>query len=146
MNRSTLLLRISSILWAVWGFVHIAAGVLTLKKVFADQTAEAFHGITAAVELSTLQLDYPPAVSAVLCQHGYNLAWAGIVTFLCAPLIWRSKRLAVYLAALVGGSIDIGYFIFIDLGGFATPPGPQMTYICAAAVITGLVGIRGASR
>lgn len=141
-RQSRLLLRVSAVLWVVWGLVHVMAGVLTMKGVAEDRIAEAFHGITAKAELSTLQLDYPEAVGAVLSQHGFNLAWAGLVTFGCALLIWRANRLAVYLAALVGGLLDLGYFIFIDLGGFATAPGPQMTYVCAGAIATGLLGIR----
>lgn len=135
------LFRASAVLWAIWGIVHIFAGFMTLKFIGAGQTAEAFHGITSAVDIASLRLEYPAAVSAVLSQHGFNLAWFGLVTLVASPFVWRQRSLAVYLAALVGGLADVGYFVFIDLGGFATPPGPQMTWICAAAVITGLAGV-----
>ncbi|MEM8709692.1 MAG: hypothetical protein AAGG01_01970 [Planctomycetota bacterium] len=136
------LLRISAILWVIWGVVHVAAGVITLKLLGEERTAEAIHGIASKVALETLQMSYPAAVSALLSQHALNLAWFGAVTLVCSPFIWRGSRSAVYLAALVGGLADFAYFLFIDLGGFATPPGPQMTYICATAIVAGLIGLR----
>lgn len=138
------LFRLSAVLWAVWGLVHILAGVMTLRGTTTGQTAEAFHGILAAVDLATLQIAYPDGVAAVLAQHGFNLAWFGIVTLIAAPFVWRRIPAAVCLAALVGGLADIGYFLFIDLGGYALPPGPQMTYICAAAIGTGFAGLYAA--
>ncbi|QDU65275.1 hypothetical protein [Engelhardtia mirabilis] len=120
-RRANVLLRISAVLWVIWGLVHLLAGVMTVKGVVTGRTAEAFHAITSKVELSTLELDYPDAVGAVLCQHGFNLGWAGLVTFVCALLVWRANRSAVYLACLVGGLFDLGDFVFIDLGGFAPP-------------------------
>lgn len=134
------LLRTSTVLWVVWGLVHIFAGAITLKLIGEGKTAEAVHGITAKVELSTLQLEYPAALDALLSQHAFNLLWAGLVTTVAAPFVWRGHNLGIIIAALVGGLFDLGYFLFIDLGDFATPPGPQMTYICAAAIITGLIG------
>lgn len=134
--------RLSAVLWAVWGLVHIAAGALTLNFIGSGQTAQAVHGIAAAVELASVTIDYPAAVSAILQQHGFNLLWIGVVTLGAAPFVWRRHAGAVYLAALTGGLTDAGYFLFIDLGGFALPPGPQMTWICAAAVISGFMALR----
>ncbi|MEO1279455.1 MAG: hypothetical protein AAFV77_10920, partial [Planctomycetota bacterium] len=70
----------------------------------------------------------------------------GLVTTVAAPFVWRGRRAMVFTAVLVGGCADLAYFIFIDLGGFANPPGPQMTWICAAAIVTGLLGVRLASQ
>ncbi|MEO0478001.1 MAG: hypothetical protein AAF196_00835 [Planctomycetota bacterium] len=139
---SRILLRASCILWVVWGVVHIFAGVVTLQMISEGDNAEAFHGILSKIELSTLQGDYPDPVMALFSQHALNLAWFGVVTLLCAPWVWRGARSAVYLAALVGGMADLAYFLFIDLGGYALPPGPQMTYICAAAIVSGVLGLR----
>lgn len=130
--------RIAAILWVVWGVVHVFAGVVTLQLLTADKTAEAVHGIASKVDLATLQIRYPPAVSALLAQHAINLLWFGLVTTVAAPFVWRGARQAVYLAALVGGLADLAFFLCIDLGGYATPPGPQMTYICLAAILTSL--------
>ena len=138
------LLRASAILWAIWGLVHILAGVMTLVTLQAGETAKAIHAIAQRGSLENLQLAYPEALVAILSQHGFNLAWFGLVTLAASPFVWRGRKDAIYLAALVGGLADTGYFVFIDLGGYALPPGPQMTWICAAAIITGLVGLRGA--
>lgn len=136
------LFRTSAFLWLIWGAVHILAGVMTVKQVVAGQTAEAIQAITSAVELSALQMVYPDALSAVLGQHGFNLGWFGVVTLVCSVFVWRRRVTAVYLAALVGGLADLGYFIFVDVPGYALPPGPQMTWICAGAIITGLGAVR----
>ena len=135
------LFRTSAVLWAIWGFVHIFAGYMTMSQISAGNVANAIHGITSVVPLEQLELAYPTAVGALLSQHGFNLAWFGVVTFVAAPFIWRRLPVAVFIAALVGGLADMGYFIYIDLGGFALPPGPQMTWICAGAILTGLTGI-----
>ncbi|GAB5536260.1 MAG: hypothetical protein Rubg2KO_25090 [Rubricoccaceae bacterium] len=129
------LFRLSAILWVIWGGVHILGGVMTLRFIGNGQTAEAFHGILAALDLASLQITYPDGIAAILQQHGFNLAWFGLVTLVAAPFVWRRIPAAVYVAALVGGLADMGYFLFIDLGGYALPPGPQMTYICAAAIL-----------
>ncbi|MEL6330098.1 MAG: hypothetical protein AAFR38_10580 [Planctomycetota bacterium] len=150
-SRSTMrptarwLLRASAVLWAIWGIVHVLAGVMTLRLLLAGRTAEAIQGITARVPLEELAGDYHPAASAVLSQHAMNLAWFGLVTLIAAPFVWIGRRAMVYTAVLVGGMADLAFFIFIDLGGFAAPPGPQMTYICAGAIVTGLLGVRFAA-
>jgi hypothetical protein len=146
MKTTVWLHRISAILWGIWGAVHILAGVMTLVTLRAGETARAIGAITDKVDIQLLQHDYHPAVAALISQHGLNLAWFGLVTLVAAPFVWRQRRWAVYLAVLVGGFADLGYFLFIDLGGFANPPGPQMTWICAAAIITGLVGQRKLTR
>ena len=141
-SRSLPSLRIASVLWVIWGAVHLFAGIFTLWLIGHGDDAEAIHGIVGAVELASLQLDYPPGVMAILSQHALNLAWFGALTLACAPWVWRGRLWAILLASLVGGLADLAYFLFIDLGGYATPPGPQMTIICAAAVALGLWGAR----
>lgn len=136
------LLRASAVLFVLWGIVHVLAGVMTLRLLLTGSTDRAIQGITSAVPLDELANDYHPAVDAVLSQHAMNLAWFGLVTLIAAPFIWKGRASAVYVAALVGGMADLAYFIFVDLGGFATLPGPQMTYICAAAIVTGFLGLR----
>ena len=93
-SSSPLLLRIAAVLWVIWGVVHLFAGIVTLKLIFAGDHAEAFHGILAKVELSTLRMDYPDSVMALFCQHAMNLAWFGAVTLICAPWVWRGARSA----------------------------------------------------
>lgn len=134
--RSTLLLRIAAVLWVVWGLVHMLAGILTMSR----DTTGAVQGIADAVEPTSLEMDYPDAVGAVINQHGFNLLWIGIVTLVCSALIWRRSVAAVFLAALVGGLADVGYFLFLDLGEFVNfVPGTVMTIFSATAIITSFV-------
>ncbi|MEM1178168.1 MAG: hypothetical protein AAGM22_07485 [Acidobacteriota bacterium] len=133
-STRTLLLRTSALLWIVWGLVHMLAGVMTLSQ----DTAGAIQGIADGVDPALIAMDYPAAAGGIINQHGFNLLWFGVVTVACAPFIWRGSWTGIWLAALVGGLADVGYFIFIDLGGFARfVPGTVMTIVSATAIITG---------
>ncbi|MEM9843428.1 MAG: hypothetical protein AAF965_01395 [Pseudomonadota bacterium] len=126
------LLRISAVLWAIWGAVHIFAGVIIITS---DATG-AVQAVADAVDPQTLVRDYPAAAGALFNQHGWNLGWIGLVTLLCAVLIWRRNMTAVWLAALVGGLADIGYFVFLDLPGHVHfVPGTLMTVFSASAIL-----------
>jgi len=107
---------------------------------FQGNTAEALHGIAGKVDLTSLQMEYPLVVIATLKQHAFNLGWFGLVAFIGSIFIWRKNQYAIFLCALVGGLGDLGYFVFIDLEGIALPPGPQMTWISAAAIILSFYG------
>lgn len=99
-------------------------------------TSDAVAGIADAIPPETLAMDYPAAAGAVLKQHGWNLAWIGLTTALCALAMWRPRLWPVLLAALVGGLADLGYFIFMDLGGYSKfVPGTVMTLVSSAAIV-----------
>jgi len=144
--REATLFRSSSVLWAIWGAVHIFFGVYLLYLLQSGSVGEAFHGIAGQAELSTFLLDYPYGAAAVLKQHSYNLVWFGLVTLTGSVWVWRRSLQAAALCAIVGGLADLGYFIYIDLGGLAVFPGPQMTWIAAAAIgLSGYAVFRGKS-
>lgn len=135
-NLSTLL-KVSTILWMIWGLVHILAGVMTMKGILTDDISSSVVGIADAVDPSTLQMDYPKATGAVIGQHGFNLFWIGIVTFISAFFIWKGNKNAIFLAAITGGLADLGYFLFLDLGGYVKfVPGTIMTIISSLAIVT----------
>ena len=81
-------LRIAAVLWVIWGLVHALAGIL----VITGDTASGFQAIADAVDPSTLQMDYPAAAGAILGQHGFNLFWIGLVTFISAFYIWNGGK------------------------------------------------------
>ena len=136
MKTSSLLFRISSVLWIIWGLVHILAGVMTMKGILTDDISSSVAGIADAVDPSTLQMDYPKAAGAIIGQHGFNLFWIGIVTFLSAFYVWKGNKNAIFLAAITGGLADLGYFLFMDLGGYVNfIPGTVMTLVSSAAII-----------
>lgn len=134
MNANTWALRSITILWIIWGLVHVLAGVMTMSL----EPAVAIAGIADGVDPRALtDLDYHPAAGAVLRQHGWNLAWLGATTVACGVLIWRRSETALWLAALVGGMADLGYFIFLDLPGHVNfVPGTVMTLVSGSAIVS----------
>ena len=135
--KITILLKASSILWIIWGVVHIFAGIMTMKGILTNDITASVSGIADAVNPESLKMDYPKAAGAVIGQHGFNLFWIGIVTFISAFFVWKGNRNAIFLAALTGGLADLGYFIFMDLGGFVNfVPGTVMTIVSFLAIST----------
>ena len=131
-NQTILLLKISSVLWVIWGLVHMFAGVIVISQ----DAAGAVAAIADAVEPTLVAGDYHPAVGAVLNQHGYNLLWIGAFTVVGGVMIWRQSVVFIFMTAVVGWVTDVGYFIFMDLGGFVHfVPGTVMTIVSSAAVI-----------
>jgi len=137
MKSLSALFKVSSVLWIVWGLVHVLAGVMVMKGILTDNISESVIAIADAVKPEVLTMDYPEASGAIIGQHGFNLFWIGIVTFICAFYIWKGNKNAIFLAAITGGLADLGYFLFMDLGGFVKfIPGTLMTIISALAIIT----------
>ncbi|MEO0724319.1 MAG: hypothetical protein AAFZ63_07250 [Bacteroidota bacterium] len=143
MNNFKTFLKISAALWVIWGLVHMFAGVMTISGVLGGDLSVPIAGIADAVNIETLKMDYPDALGGILNQHGFNLLWFGLITTIAAFYIWKGSANAVYLAAIVGGLADLGYFLFIDLGGFNNfVPGTVMTLISASAIILSVYAIR----
>ena len=136
MKNLSPLFKISSILWVIWGLVHILAGFMTTKGILTDDISASISGIADKVDPTTLQMDYPKAAGAIIGQHGFNLFWIGVVTFICAFYVWKGNKNAIFLAAITGGLADLGYFLFLDLGGYVNfMPGTVMTIVSSLAII-----------
>lgn len=107
-----------------------------MKGILIHDISSSIAGIADTINPSTLQIDYPEAAGAIIGQHGFNLFWIGIVTFISAFYVWKGNKNAIFLAAIVGGLADLGYFLFMDLGGFVKfVPGTVMTIVSASAII-----------
>jgi hypothetical protein len=131
-NNHKIALKFTAGLWVVWGLVHMFAGIITMAR----DTPEAVGGIADDVDESVVDIAYPDAAGAIINQHGWNLMWIGAVTLVCAYFIWRRSMPAAFLAGLVGGLADIGYFVFLDLGGYVKFfPGTVMTIFSASAIV-----------
>ncbi|WP_299218652.1 hypothetical protein [uncultured Aquimarina sp.] len=136
MKALKLLFKISAVLWIVWGLVHILAGVLTMNFTLSGDISSSIAGIADAISPETLQMDYPEAAGALIGQHGFNLFWVGIVTLISAFFIWKGNKNAIFLAAITGGLVDLGYFLFMDLGGYVNfVPGTVMTIVSGLAIV-----------
>ena len=100
-----------------------------------DITA-AVGGIADAVGPSLVDADYPAAAGAIIGQHGFNLLWIGVFTTVGAFYVWAGSRTGIFLTAIVGGFADLGYFLFMDLGGYVKfVPGTVMTIVSSLAII-----------
>ena len=98
--------------------------------------AAGFQAIADAVNPDELQADYHPAVGGILNQHGWNLLWGGVVTIIGAVFIWRGNLTAIWVTAMVGGLLDVGYLVFVDVPGFVNfVPGTLMTIISGSAIV-----------
>ncbi len=137
-NTQSLALKLAAVLWLVWGAIHVIAGVVIIS---APDAASAVQAVADAVPKEDLMFEAHPAASALYNQHGWNLGWIGAVTMVCAIYLWRgpvsaSWRTAAWVAALTGGMADVGYFVFMDLGGYVNfLPGGLMTYVSASAIL-----------
>ena len=108
-----------------------SAGLAILEMHLACYTQQA---IANAVELP--KINYPDALGAIMNQHGWNLVWFGVVTTVGGVFIWKGNITAIWLSAMIGGLADLGYFIFLDLGGHVKfVPGTVMTIIALAAIL-----------
>ena len=125
-------LRVTAILWLLWGLVHVLAGVMVLIN---DATG-GLRAVADAVDPAALLADYHGAVEGVLNQHGWNLGWFGVATIIGAAMIWRQNRTAIWVTGMVGGLADVGYLLFLDFPGYVNfVPGTVMTFISGAAVL-----------
>ncbi|MEM9839076.1 MAG: hypothetical protein AAF830_07970 [Pseudomonadota bacterium] len=127
-----LALRIASVLWVIWGLVHVLAGVLVIPV----DAASGFQAIADAVDPAEIEHDYHPAVAGILKQHAWNLAWGGSATIVGAFFIWRGNTTSIWVTAMVGGLLDVGYFVFLDIPGFVHfVPGTLMTIVSSSAIL-----------
>lgn len=126
------LLKIASALWVIWGLVHMLAGFIVIPS---DASA-GFAAIADAVPAEALQADYHEAVSGVLNQHGWNLLWGGAATVIGAVFIWRGNITAIWVTGMVGGLLDFGYLVFVDIPGYVHfVPGTLMTIVSSSAIL-----------
>ena len=137
MSRKTLstLLKTSAILWAIWGVFHLFIGIATLVLFNNGHPSGDFQSIPEMLNFTMFgnESQFPPL--ATLKQHAFNLAWIGLIVTIGSVYVWKKDKIAILTCAIIGGFADLGYFIYVDLPGYAISPGPEMTYIMATAII-----------
>lgn len=127
MNQRALF-RAASVLWAMWGLLHLVAGFVMMST-FANE----FDGVPESVTLAAMG-DMPFHVRRTLAEHNFNNMWFGLVVTVGSILVWRGSRLGVLLCAIVGGLAHLGFTIFMVVPGYSNPVGVAMTVIVGAAV------------
>ncbi len=137
-SRTALLLRTSAVLWWIWGLFHLFIGVALLVFLRGEHPVGQLAVIPGLLDLSFMGTPLRFAPVATLEQYSANLAWIGAVVTVGGVYVWRGSKNAIFFCALIAGLSDLAYFMFIDLAGYADPPGPQMTYICATAIALSL--------
>ncbi|MEO0487764.1 MAG: hypothetical protein AAF092_17840 [Pseudomonadota bacterium] len=124
-------LKRAAALWVVWGIVHLLAGVIVLSS----DASGGFAAIANAVDPDSLRHADEPAGAGILNQHGWNLAWGGAATVIGADFTWTANLTAIWVTAMVGGLLDIGYLLFVDVLGYVHSfPGALMTLNSASAI------------
>jgi hypothetical protein len=139
-KTNTLVLRGSAVLWAIWGIFHLFIGAYLLWVLHAEHPVGQLAEIPAVLDFGFMGTPARFATVASLKQHSFNLAWIGVAVTVGSVFVWRRNPLGIFFNAILGGCADLGYFLFVDLSGYADPPGPQMTYICATAIALSLYG------
>ncbi|MEO1404961.1 MAG: hypothetical protein AAFV54_00540 [Pseudomonadota bacterium] len=131
-NNQAIALKVAAVLWVIWGLVHMLAGVIIIPV----DASGGFQAIADAVDPQLLSADYHPAVGGILNQHGWNLLWGGAVTVIGAVFIWRQNFTAIWVTGMVGGLLDLGYLIFVDIPGYVLfVPGTVMTIVSGSAIV-----------
>ena len=65
--RPSLLLKISAVLWVVWGLVHSFAGII----VISGDTTSAIQAIADGVNPETLEANYPDALDCIFFGNNH---------------------------------------------------------------------------
>ena len=131
-DTQKLVLKITTVLWVIWGLVHAFAGVMIITQ----DASGGFAAIADAIDPALLVAEYHPAVGGILNQHGFNLLWIGTATIVGGVFIWRANITAIWVTAMVGGLADVGYLLFVDFPGYVNFfPGTVMTIISASATV-----------
>ena len=132
MTTGGFVLKVITVLWVIWGLVHMLAGAIVLS---GDAT-QGVQAIADAVPPEELIHGYHAAVGGILNQHGWNLGWFGLATVIGGVMIWRGNATALWVTALIGGMADVGYLFFVDVPGFVNfMPGTVMTLVSGSAIL-----------
>lgn len=109
MNK--IIFKVIAILWLIWSLLHIVPGMIAMTNALSGDISS-IQFLFPETNPSGMTSDYPNEVKAVLVtfgQHGFNLFWFGLITLVCAILIWKKQnKIAILIAAIVGGLADFG--------------------------------------
>lgn len=109
---------VGCIAFAEWGFIHIAAGVITVLPALKNECGKYFTNImgaaTEAIKTEFMTAKWPAYTNRVLLQHGINLGWIGVWSCGCCYAIIHPTR-AMWCLCLAPWLFDVGYFVGFDM-------------------------------
>lgn len=133
-----MLRRIGITAWALWGVLHIIAGLGPLTVMLRSRNGDilAAYGTSAA---ATGAGSPPGVVTALLANHAFNLFWGGLFALVVAVGWNRHGHRGAYLANLaVISGFDVAFLLFMVLPGHVPAPmalvGPALWLIGAVAL------------
>jgi len=128
--------RIGAISYALWGAIHVGAGIVFLAKLHAGGAHAALALVGSAVPLGQIP-EIPAGVGmGVLYQHGWNLTWFGLFAlYVGLKYNWHNSRAGYWANLAVVSGADIGF-----LGGIVIP-GYSAWLEASAGPLTWIVGV-----
>jgi hypothetical protein len=109
---NTLLARIASVSFVLWGLLHVVGGVLILVAAKSDPAS----GYAYYQQHSGT---FAPLAGAILSYFSYLIACAGVAAAVIAiKMNWHNSQLGLAINTIVIGVIEVGLVIFLVLPGF----------------------------
>ena len=134
---SKILFRTTSILWGLWGVVHILGGLSMLSVLSGG-----VKSLPESVLVKMMGNDMPLHIVPTLMEHNLNNTWFGLVILIGSFFVWKTNRNAVLFCSIVGGLAQLGYTIFIVFPGYSELPGVVMSFVVLAAIVFGMIAIK----
>ena len=113
--------KVGAVFYLLWGFVHIAGGMLMLSASSVDMgnylqvlmgNQSAFTNVTATNELAT------SATMQVFAYHAFNLTWLGILVSVIAIVSnWKNQASGFWVNLALVGLIDLGLIVYMVAPG-----------------------------
>ena len=113
--------KVGAVFYLLWGFVHIAGGMLMLSASSVDMgnylqvlmgNQSAFTNVTATNELAT------SATRQVFAYHAFNLTWLGILVSVIAIVSnWKNQASGFWVNLALVGLIDLGLIVYMVAPG-----------------------------
>lgn len=126
-----------------WGLIHIAAMFVMCPPALKNDIAAYY--VPGLLEYASPEdqeaykkTRWPKWTGRPLFQHGWNLGWSGVWSFLCVQWILTPNEMLPILA-LVPWLSDWGYFMAIDIPELGGVVPQAQTFIITIACICGCI-------
>jgi len=131
---SKIIFRTTSLLWGLWGVVHLLGGLTMLFTLKGG-----IESIPESVDVKNLP---PLHIVPTLMEHNFNNTWFGLVILIGSFFVWKANRNAVLFCSVVGGLAHLGFAIFIVFPGHGDMVGVVLSFVVLAAIVFGIIAIK----